>query len=93
MHQNGIILVMTATRPTMTARTVRFPVDLRDRIASDAERCGRSFEQHVLAILRQHFGESVDLAPAPDALLALAQASVLGLSSADQELVSGRRRR
>jgi hypothetical protein len=66
---------------------------LRDRIALDAERCGRSFEQQVLAILRQHFGESVDLAPAPDALLALAQATVLGMSASEQKSISGRRRK
>ena len=79
--------------PELTARTVRFPSRLRTRIAADAERCGRSFEAQVLAILRRHYGEDVDIAPGPDAILALARASVDGLSDADQRLVTGRRRR
>lgn len=70
------------------ARTIRFPQRLRARIAADAERCGRSFEAHVIAILRRHFGEDVDIAPAPETILALAQASFAGLSRADQRLVT-----
>jgi hypothetical protein len=41
----------------------------------DAERCGRSFEGQVIALLRRHFGEDVDIAPNPAEILALAAAS------------------
>jgi hypothetical protein len=68
-------------------RTIRFPRRLRERIAADADRCGRSFEAHVIAILRRHFGEDVDIAPAPAAILALARGSFAGLSRAQQKLV------
>lgn len=81
------------TSHSATARTVRFPHDLRERIAQDADRCGRSFEQQVLAILRRHYGEDVDLAADPDSIIALARASVAGLSEADQQIVSGRSKR
>ncbi|MFI5305788.1 MAG: hypothetical protein ACHQ53_00470 [Polyangiales bacterium] len=65
------------------ARTVRFPVGLRSRVAADAERCGRSFEGQVLALLRRHYGEDVDIAPAPADILALASASLAEVSAAD----------
>jgi hypothetical protein len=68
----------------LTARTIRFPARLRARIADDAERCGRSFEAQVIAILRRHYGEDVDIAPAPGALLALAVGSFSGISEADR---------
>lgn len=58
------------------ARTIRFPPPLRDKIAADAERCGRSFESHVIALLRRHYGEDVDIAPSPTDILALATASL-----------------
>lgn len=58
------------------ARTIRFPVGLRDKIAADAERCGRSVEGQVIALLRRHFGEDVDIAPGPSEVLALATASL-----------------
>ena len=64
-----------AARDTTIARTTRFPAALRDHIAADAERCGRSFEGQVLALLRRHFGEDVDIAPSPGEILALAEAS------------------
>lgn len=67
------------------ARTIRFPDSLRERIASDAERCGRSFEAQVLAVLRRHYGEDVDLAPAPDTILGLALGSLSGIPEADRE--------
>jgi hypothetical protein len=60
----------------ITARTLRFPSRLRERIAADSLRCGRSFEAHVLAILRRHYGEDVDLAPEPGETIALAQATL-----------------
>lgn len=58
------------------ARTIRFPSGLRDRIAADAERCGRSFEGQVIALLRRHYGEDVDIAPSPTEIIALAAASL-----------------
>lgn len=69
------------TRPTLArdasvARTIRFPLALRDKIAADAERCGRSFEAQVIALLRRHYGEDVDIAPSPTDILALATASL-----------------
>ena len=75
-----------------TARTLRFPEPLRARITADAERCGRSFEAQVLAILRRHYGEDVDIAPAPDTILALATASLAGLPEADRKRVTRRLR-
>jgi hypothetical protein len=86
---------VTTPRPTRDrkgaiARTIRFPRRLRERITADAERCGRSFEAHVIAILRRHFGEDVDIAPAPRAVIALARASLAGLSPADRKLVTAR---
>ena len=73
-----------------TARTIRFPARLRSRIAADAQRCGRSFEAQVLAILRRHYGESVDIAPTPSLILALAEASLAGMSAPDHALVTAR---
>jgi hypothetical protein len=58
------------------ARTIRFPSRLRDRIAADAERCGRSFEGQVIALLRRHYGEDVDIAPSSAEILALAAATL-----------------
>ena len=62
------------------ARTIRFPEGLRSRIAADADRCGRSFEGQVIALLRRHYGEDVDIAPAPSEILGLAAASLAGVS-------------
>lgn len=69
--------------PIAVARTIRFPGALRDRIATDAERCGRSFESHVIALLRRHYGEDVDIAAAPVEILALAAASLAGVQDSD----------
>jgi hypothetical protein len=69
--------------PEAVARTVRFPESLRAKIAGDAERCGRSFEGQVIALLRRHFGEDVDIAPPPAEILSLAAANVAGLSGAE----------
>ena len=68
---------------TSVARTIRFPASLRERITSDAERCGRSFEGQVLALLRRHYGEDVDIAPSPNDILALATASLADVPVAD----------
>jgi hypothetical protein len=70
--------------PDATARTIRFPARLRQRIGDDAARCGRSFESQVLAILRRHYGEDVDIAPAPATVIALARESLTGVSRAEQ---------
>jgi len=75
---------------TSIARTIRFPRRLRERIGADAERCGRSFEAHVIAILRRHFGEDVDIAPAPRTIIAFAKGSLAGLGRADQKLLTAR---
>lgn len=88
-HRIGIILVMKPARraspqESPIARTIRFPPELRERIAVDAERCGRSFEAQVIAILRRHFGEDVDIAPVPDEILELAGASLAGIAPADR---------
>lgn len=68
---------------TPIARAIRFPAGLRRRIAADADRCGRSFEAHVLALLRRHFGEDVDIAAAPADILALASASLADVPAQD----------
>ncbi|HYI08880.1 MAG TPA: hypothetical protein VEK57_07395 [Thermoanaerobaculia bacterium] len=70
------------------ARTIRIPVALRKRIAADAERCGRSFEGQVLALLRRHYGEDVDIAPGPTGILALAVASLADIPDAERELLT-----
>ncbi|MGH9361457.1 MAG: hypothetical protein ACRD2T_06025 [Thermoanaerobaculia bacterium] len=72
------------------ARTIRFPATLRDKIAADAERCSRSFEAQVIALLRRHYGEDVDIAPPPAEILALAAASLAGISAADRRLLARR---
>ena len=76
--------------PLLTARTVRFPDRLRSRLAADAERCGRSFEAQVIAILRRHYGEDVDIAPAPESILALAVGSLAGIPEPDRRRLTAR---
>ncbi len=75
-------------RDTTIARTIRFPAALRDRLAADADRCGRSFEGQVIALLRRHYGEDVDIAPSPSDILALASASLAGVSGADLRMLT-----
>jgi len=70
------------------ARTIRFPAVLRDKIAADAERCGRSFEGQVIALLRRHYGEDVDIAPGPTEILALAAASLADIPAPDLRLLT-----
>jgi hypothetical protein len=79
-----------APRGGPVARTIRFPGDLRDRISADAERCGRSFERQVLALLRRHYGEDVDIAPSPNEILALATASLADVSASDRRRLTRR---
>ena len=66
----------SSAQESSVARTIRFPAPLRERLALDAERCGRSFEAQVLALLRRHYGEDVDIAPSPDDILSLATSSL-----------------
>lgn len=73
--------------PTI-ARTIRIPAELRKRIAADAERCGRSFEGQVIALLRRHYGEDVDIAPGPAGILALAVASLADISASQRDLLT-----
>lgn len=86
---------MQRTKPAGNTRDtkvigVRFPSRLRARIAVDPERCGRSFEAQVIAILRRHYGESVDIVPTPTLVLALAEGSLAEMSEADRALVTAR---
>ncbi len=70
------------------ARTIHIPVALRKRIAADAERCGRSFEGQVIALLRRHYGEDVDIAPGPDGILALAVASLADTPASQRNVLT-----
>jgi hypothetical protein len=72
------------------ARTIRFSAELRQKLTADAERCGRSFEGQVIALLRRHYGEDVDIAPSPAEILALATASLADISPADARLLDRR---
>ena len=72
------------------ARTIRFPEGLRTKITADADRCGRSFESQAIAILRRHYGEDVDIAPAPDAVLALAIGSFADIPEVDRRRIGQR---
>ena len=81
---------LTQTRQAAVARTIRFPGVLRDKIAADADRCGRSFEGQVIALLRRHYGEDVDIAPGPAEILALATASLAGITDSDLPLLTGK---
>ena len=78
--------------PGPIARTIRFPAGLREKIAADAERCGRSFDGQVIALLRRHYGEDVDIAPNPSEILALAVASFADVPAAELSLLTRRLR-
>jgi len=79
----------TTNQPEPTiARTIRIPAALRKRIAADAERCGRSFEGQVIALLRRHYGEDVDIAPRPAGILALAVASLADVPASQRDLLT-----
>jgi hypothetical protein len=93
MNQHGTFLVMKPVRQSRShdqavARTIRFPKTLRERISADAERCNRSFESQVIAVLRRHYGEDVDIAPQADAILELARASLFGVPDNDQARIT-----
>ena len=77
-----------AAQGSTIARTIRFPAALRDRLAADANRCGRSFEGQVIALMRRHYGEDVDIAPGPADILALASASLADVSASDLRLLT-----
>jgi len=70
------------------ARTIRFPAALRDRLAADADRCGRSIEGQVIALLRRHYGEDVDIAPTPSDILMLASASLADVPTSDLRMLT-----
>ncbi len=70
------------------ARTIRIPVALRRKIAAGADRCGRSFEGQVIALLRRHYGEDVDIAPGPAGILALAVASLADIPASERALLT-----
>ena len=76
-------VVRAQDAPAPVARTIRFPAGLREKIAADAERCGRSFDGQVIALLRRHYGEDVDIAPNPAEILALAVASFADVPAAE----------
>lgn len=80
-------MARSAASDATVARTVRFSAGLRQKIAHDAERCGRSFEGQVIALLRRHYGEDVDIAPSPAEILALATASMADISTAEARLI------
>jgi len=81
-----------APQDSVIARTIRFPAALRDRLAADANRCGRSFEGQVIALMRRHYGEDVDIAPGPADILALASASLADVPASDLRLLTRRLR-
>jgi hypothetical protein len=70
------------------ARTIRIPASLRKRIAADADRCGRSFEGQVIALLRRHYGEDVDIAPGPAGILALALATLAEVPAWERDMLT-----
>ncbi len=93
LSRTGTILVMSRQavvlpQPSTIARTIRIPVALRKKIAADAERCGRSFEGQVVTLLRRHYGEDVDIAPAPAGILALAVASLADIPASERGLLT-----
>lgn len=83
--------ILAKAEPSV-ARTIRFPARVRTRVAEDAERCGRSFEAQVVAILRRHYGEDVDIAPGPGVILELALGSLAGMSGDERAMVTARLR-
>jgi hypothetical protein len=44
----------------------------------------------VIAVLRRHYGEDVDISPSPAEILALATASMADMSPADARLIERR---
>jgi hypothetical protein len=84
MSQQAVARPQEAT----IARTIRMPGALRKRIQADAERCGRSFEGQVIALLRRHYGEDVDIAPGPAGILGLAVASLADIPALERDLLT-----
>jgi hypothetical protein len=79
---------LASAQESAVARTIRIPAALRKRIATDAERCGRSFEGQVIALLRRHYGEDVDIAPGPAGILALALATLAEVPASERDLLT-----
>jgi hypothetical protein len=88
MSRQAVAYIQDST----VARTIRFPAALREKIALDAERCGRSFDGQVIALLRRHYGEDVDIAPNPAEILALAAASLADVSAEELRFLTDRLR-
>ncbi|HJW96389.1 MAG TPA: hypothetical protein VJ901_22455 [Thermoanaerobaculia bacterium] len=91
LHQSGTILLMSRRAAANTDEslcTIRIPASLRKRIAADAERCGRSFEGQVIALLRRHYGEDVGIAPAPAVIVALALATLADVPASERDLLT-----
>ncbi|HEV7668912.1 MAG TPA: hypothetical protein VGS22_10330 [Thermoanaerobaculia bacterium] len=86
MSRQAVAYIQDST----VARTIRFPAALREKIAMDAERCGRSFDGQVIALLRRHYGEDVDIAPTPAEILALAVASLADVSAEELRVLTDR---
>jgi hypothetical protein len=86
----GVSISSASPKQPAVTRSVRFPESLRERILQDAARCGRSFEAQVIAVLRRHYGEDVDIGPTPDAVLTLASRSVQGMSRSEQRALAAR---
>ena len=84
--------VLAPTPKSLVARTIRFPPGLREKLAADAERCGRSFEGQVIALLRRHYGEDVDIAPTPATIVALAAASLADIPGPELQSLTRRLR-
>lgn len=91
-YHHGMKNELATSRADAIPRTIRFPLKVRQKVVADASRCGRSFEAQVIAILRHHYGEDVDLAPVPDEILALARASLSDMTPAERRLVTRRLR-
>ena len=90
MSRPAVVRAQDASAPV--ALTIRFPARLREKIAVDAERCGRSFDGQVIALLRRHYGEDVDIAPNPAEILAQAVASFADIPAAELGLLTRRLR-
>lgn len=83
-------LAAARTQNSRVARTIRFPAALREKIMADAERYGQSFDGQVIALLRRHYGEDVDIAPNPAEILALAAASLADIPAAERRSLTRR---
>jgi len=70
-------------RPAEVDADVGLAAALREKIAAEAERCGRSFDGQLIALLRGHYEKDIDIAPNPAEILALAAASLADIPAAE----------